>query len=130
METLGDDATPLGADKRHLALVLEVLGNENRLDLLEQLRTPRTVSEIELTPAQTREGENPERLISRQAIRAHLARLADIGVVYTRKARRGAATVDEYALNHARLYALFEDLRSLATLQSGGARLRRSSKSA
>ena len=121
METLSDDTVPLAVDKRHLALVLEVLGNENRLDLLEQLRAPRTVAEIELTPAQTREGENPDRLISRQAIRAHLARLADIGVVFTRKAKRGGVAVDEYALNHPRLYALFEDLRSLAALQSHGA---------
>ena len=123
MATSGETTTGIPVNKDHLAVALEVLGNANRLDLLEQLRVPRTVSEIELSPAQTREGENPERLMSRQAVRVHLARLAEIGVVYTRKARRGAVAVDEYALNHPRLFALFEDLRSLGTLQSEGAPL-------
>lgn len=123
MSAPGDEATPLAVNKQHLALVLEALGNENRLDLLEQLRTPRTVSEIELSPGQTREGENPDRPMSRQGIRVHLQRLSEIGVVYARKARRGGVVVDEYALNHPRIFALLEDLRSLGALQSEGAEL-------
>lgn len=119
--TTQEDARPVAVNKRHLATALEALANENRLDLLEQLRTPRTVSEIELTPGQTREGENPDRPMSRQGVRVHLQRLADLGIVYARKARRAGATVDEYALNHPRIYALLEDLRSIGMLQSEGA---------
>lgn len=120
---MSDDTSPFAVNKRHLALVLEALANENRLDLLEQLRTPRTVSEIELSPGQTREGENPDRPMSRQGVRVHLQRLNDIGVVYARKARRGTVVVDEYAVNQPRIFALLEDLRSLGALQSAGAEL-------
>lgn len=119
MVIIGEDVST-AVNKRHLALVLEALANENRLELLEQLRLPRAVSEIELTPGQAREGENSERLISRQAVRAHVQKLMEIGVVLARRSRRGAATVDEHVLNHPRLFAILEDLRSLGALQSQG----------
>lgn len=101
---------------KHLAHALEILANENRLEILGQLRTPRTVTEIELKPPSTRAGENPDRAISRQAVRVHLQKLSDLGLVVSRRSRRGLMVADEYTVNRARLYALMEDIRELTVV--------------
>jgi len=102
-------------DKQRRALILEALSNENRLSIIEQLRSPKTVSEIILPPTHHRAGENPDRPISRQAVRVHLARLAEIGILRTTKRRRGDVAVEEHALDRPGLFAVLEDLRSLVT---------------
>lgn len=105
-------------DVSRLAEVLKTLGNENRLELLYELRTPRAVSDIALYPEQVREGENPERPISHQAVRDHLARLRAIGVIAVQRSERDGAIVDEYVLNHQRLFAIVEELRRLGELRA------------
>jgi DNA-binding transcriptional ArsR family regulator len=105
-------------DVGRFAAVLEVLANENRLELLRQLRTPHTAREVNLAPPEVAAGENPTRPISRQAARMHLTKLAEIGVVVARPSRRGRAAADEYILNHQRLFAIAEEFRSLASLRA------------
>lgn len=104
----------LPADK--LGEILSALGNANRLQLLEQLRTPRILSEIQLKPGSVREGENPDRAISRQAVRLHLDRLIEIGVVLAQKGERATGVVEEYVVNHQRLFAISEEVRRLGAL--------------
>jgi DNA-binding transcriptional ArsR family regulator len=101
-----------------LADYLKVLANPNRLELLHALREPKSVSEIELHPEVVREGENPERPISHQAVRDHLARLRQIGVLVVQRGERDGNIVDEYALNQQMLYAIVEELRLLGELRS------------
>jgi DNA-binding transcriptional ArsR family regulator len=105
-------------DVARLAAVLEVLANENRLELLRQLRVPRTAREVTLKPPDVRPGENPERPISRQAARIHLNKLAEIGVVVARRTRRGHTVADEYVLNQQRIFAIAEEFRRLASLRA------------
>jgi pSer/pThr/pTyr-binding forkhead associated (FHA) protein len=100
-----------------LADHLRVLANPNRLELLYELRSPKSVDELELTPEQVREGENPERPISHQAIRKHLSKLASIDVVATEARNREGRLVDEYVVNHQRLFAIVEEFRSLGELE-------------
>lgn len=105
-------------DIARLAEYLKALGNPNRLELLYALRTPRSVGDIELHPEAVREGENPERAISHQAVRDHLAKLRAIGVVAVQRSERNGNIVDEYVLNHPKLFAIVEELRLLGELRA------------
>lgn len=103
-------------DFQRLADHLRVLASPNRLELLYQLRSPKSVDEIELTPERVGEGENPDRPISHQAVRKHLSKLSSIDVVATESRTREGSVVDEYVLDHQRLYAIVEEFRSLGEL--------------
>lgn len=105
-------------DIARLADYLKALGNPNRLELLHALRTPRSVREIELHPESVKEGENPERAISHQAVRDHLAKLRSIGVIAVERVERDGSIVDEYVLNHPKLFAIVEELRLLGELRA------------
>lgn len=104
-------------DVARLSALLEVLASANRLDILRQLREPRTASEIILHPPDPKPGENAERPISRQAVRQHLAKLVEIGVVVAQKGRRGSAPVEEYLASQQRVFAIAEEFRTLASLR-------------
>ncbi len=101
-----------------LAEHLRVLGNPNRLKLLYELRRPQSVSDLELAPEKVAEGENPDRPISHQAVRGHLAKLDSIGVIATERRERDGHILDEYVLDHQRLFAIVEELRSLGELKA------------
>lgn len=101
-----------------LADHLRVLANPNRLRLLYELRRPRSVSQIELPPETVADGENPDRAISHQAVRDHLSKLRSIGVLTTERREHKGNILDEYVLNHQRLFALIEELRSLGELRA------------
>lgn len=105
-------------DVVRLAEYLKALGNPNRLEMLHALREPRSVREIELRPEAVREGENPDRAISHQAVRDHLARLRAIGVLLVERVEREGGIVDEYVLNHQKLFAIVEELRLLGELRA------------
>lgn len=93
-----------------LAEVLSALASPNRLALLRQLRQPRCVTEIRLPPE---EGE--ERPIARQAVRVHLRKLMDAGVVAP--VERGPGASVAYLVNHQRIFAITEEVRALAALR-------------
>ncbi|HWG90089.1 MAG TPA: FHA domain-containing protein [Candidatus Thermoplasmatota archaeon] len=107
-------------DFEALAEVLGVLANGNRLRLLAQLRQARTASEIRLTPETVHTGENPDRVISRQAVHNHLDRLLDIKAVLSRPVRRLGASGDEFVVNHQQIFAISEEFRKLGTLRPTG----------
>lgn len=107
-----------GPDTARLAEYLKALGNPNRLELLHALRTPRSVREIELRPEAVKDGENPERSISHQAVRDHLAKLRNIGVLVVERVEREGGIVDEYVLDHQKLFAIVEELRLLGELRA------------
>lgn len=109
---------PDAPDRRYAALAehLEALASPTRLDLLATLRTPRAVSEIRVMPTHSREGENPDRPLSRQGIQRHLDTLLDAGLV-ERLPDDARARGDAFVLNHERLFALVDEIRSLARLR-------------
>lgn len=107
-----------GPEFARLADYLKALGNPNRLELLHALRAPRSVREIELRPESVRQGENPERAISHQAVRDHLAKLRAIGVLRVDRVEREGGIVDEYVLDHQKLFAIVEELRMLGELRA------------
>ncbi len=97
-----------------LERVFKALSNINRLKLLVALQTPRGYSEIELTPSRGTGQGSSDRPISRQAVRGHIQELADIGVLVEAdpEARRRRFVVDR-----SRLYAVVEQMRTLATVE-------------
>jgi FHA domain-containing protein len=116
---MSEPAPREGVDVERLEALLEVLANANRIGILLQLREPKTAGEILLHPpsAATKPGENPERPISRQAVRVHLEKLVGIGVVVPRRGRRGTLPVDEYVISQQRLFAIAEEFRALGSLR-------------
>jgi DNA-binding HxlR family transcriptional regulator len=97
-----------------LADALRALGTPARVQLLRELRTPKTVTEVELRAPGS---DGPGRVLARQTIKQHLDQLVEIGVVATRSVERSHGPTLEYVVNHQTLFALGEDLRSLARLR-------------
>jgi hypothetical protein len=50
-------------------------------------------------------------------VRDHLAKLRSIGVVAVQRSEREGGIVDEYVLNHQKLFAIVEELRRLGELR-------------
>lgn len=96
-----------------LEQTFRALGNINRLKLLLELQEPKGYREIELPPSRADDRGSPDRSISRPAIRRHLDELMEIGVVQQEKDGRS----DVFLLDHARLFAVVENLRELATIR-------------
>lgn len=111
-----------GLDYDRLETQLKVLAYASRLELLSLLRSPRTLDEIQLTPGASQAGMNPERPISRQGVQNHLDQLEAAGLVRVRPTqRKGKRAMNEYALDHGRLYAIIEEFRLLSTIPSTAA---------
>lgn len=104
------------ADLEALSDILGSLAHPRRLELLSILRQPLQISEIELRPWRRAADHNPERSISRSAVERHLQTLESIGVVTRRNSMRTKG-VDEYVLDHARLFATIESVRALTRLR-------------
>lgn len=111
-----------------LSRSLNALAHPSRLALLRQLRTPKTLREIQLrsqapserglaSPSHAMGNDEAGRSISRQAVREHLDRLIAIGVVHVREATRDYGETTEYSLNHQSLFAIAEEFRGLARLR-------------
>jgi DNA-binding transcriptional ArsR family regulator len=92
-----------------LAEALRALAAPTRLQLLRDLRTPKTVTEVEVRVA--------GRLLARQTVKQHLDLLVAVGVVVARPVERGRGATVEYVVNHQMLFTLGEDLRALARLR-------------
>lgn len=102
-------------DRDDLETALKALSSSNRLELVELLREPRTLDEIHLTPSQTHAGTSPERSLTRQAVRHHLDKLAEVGVIRLDKRKGEDGRIrTEYVLDEAGFYAVIQKLQSLA----------------
>lgn len=104
-------------DEIQLAHLLEAIANPTRLALLRQLRHPRLVGEIRIRAEQVREGLPEDRPMARQGVKQHLDRLIDAGFAKSREGWRGETAVEEYVVQHQRLFALAEEVRQLGALR-------------
>ena len=107
-------AQPVTVDHDALEGALKTLASANRLRLLELLRSPRLLDEIHLRPAAERAGDNPDRPITRQAVRHHLDAMRKQGLCISAPAETG--TAHTWVADHSRLFAIAEDLRAIASL--------------
>lgn len=112
VRTVARPAMMPAAERASLARSFDALGNEKRISLLEELRSPRILAEIELAADEEDRGN-----VSRQTVTKHLQRLLDAGLVSRREVERGGRDAVEFLLNHQTLYALSEAVRALARLR-------------
>lgn len=108
----------LSKREQRLAQALAVIGSQVRLQLLRELRRPRTITEIRLNATEGSRGEGGAgRPLARQTVREHLDKLIDLGLVVSQETERAQGPTVEYALNHAAVFALAEEVRGLARLR-------------
>jgi len=100
-------------DYQELEESLQALAYSSRLHLLDLLRVPHTLSDIHLGPGPSRAGSDPRRPVSRQAIRQHLDKLVEAGLVVAREPTGRGRAVREYVVNPRRLYYVAEEFRKL-----------------
>lgn len=92
-----------------LAEQLAALASVPRLALLHALRTPHELHDIRIA------AEGSGRPLSRQTVTHHIEHLQRLGLVRSGPDGPGGATT--YLLDHARLFALVDDLRQLARIR-------------
>ncbi len=102
------------AQTNALSEVLKLLADPNRLDLLRQLREPKIVDEIRMTPSRPTNQTNPDRQLTRQAVRHHLRQLREEDLVQvSARQRPDGRQVSEFKVNEQAFYGLIEDLHNL-----------------
>lgn len=99
-------------DFAKLATYLDALANPARLALLHQLREPRSAGEVRLKPSHEA-GLDPDRNMTRPAVRKHLAKLRQAGLVAVSRALQGGTYSDYFVVNHQMVFALLEELRGV-----------------
>src|SRR5207244_856181 len=107
-------------DYERLETYLRALAHSRRLELLHALKVPRALPDIRLAPGRLRAGTAPDRPVSKQAIREHLDKLEEIGVVVSREPEARGQRAREYLVNPQRVYQISEEFRKLATVTVGG----------
>lgn len=107
-------------DYASLASYMVALGYPARLELLDLLRFPSTLGAIKLIPHRA-DAARSDRVAARETIRAHLDKLAEVGLVRVERIEEAGQAVNRYAVNLPKLYALLEDLRRLCTLYAAQA---------
>lgn len=106
-------------DYDQLAAALKALAYGARLELLDALRFPRTLGEIELTPRRGGAGHEPAKTAARSTVLAHLEKLQAARLVEAGEITQGGQTVSQYEVNPSEFYALIEELRRLSTMYAG-----------
>ncbi len=104
-------------DLKDLETVFRVLGNENRLRLLNILAWPRTLAELQLAPTR---GPGARRAnMTRQAVTHHIAKLVALGLVAELpETQPGAGT--RYLVRRGRLFEVMEQARLLGEVEVHG----------
>lgn len=106
-----------GIDYESLGRYLRVLAVPNRLVLLHKLQLPHAVADIELKPFRKAADRNPDRPLSRQAVRKHLHRLEAAGLVESRVGERDGREVTEYLVHQPRLFTIVDEFKRLSRIR-------------
>lgn len=109
-------------DHEALSEALAALAYPLRLELLEVLGVPLTLSEIKVRPRRRDADAEPAAAAAKQTVAAHLERLVEAGIVTRAASVEGGREVPTFAVDPQRLYAITEDLRRLSVRHSGRGR--------
>lgn len=102
-----------------LAEYLAALAYPARLELLEALRTPRTLGEIKLAPHRAAPGSAPAKSAARPTVLAHLNKLVEADLIRAEKVPQAGREVPCYVVNPQKLYVLTEELRRITVQHAG-----------
>lgn len=114
MTPLGDGARP---DFARMGNILKALGSPARLELLQALKTPKSLAEIRIRPSRKEGDKQPDRLMSNVAVRHHLEQLLEIGAVEHKVQTRDGRDIDHYQVNQRQLFAITEELRRISRIR-------------
>lgn len=106
-------------DDEALAEALTALAYPARLELLDLLRSPKTLGQIRLRPRSGPDGAPEDRPAARPTVLKHLDCLVAARFVDQDTTEQGGRTVPRYEVNATQLYALTEELRRLAVRYAG-----------
>lgn len=106
-------------DYASLAEFLAALAYPARLELLDRLRFPHTLSEIRLAARRGPDDGGEERVAARQTVQGHLDKLAEAGLVELDRVERDGREMPTYVVSPPKLYAITEELRRLSTMYAG-----------
>lgn len=102
-----------------LAELLQTIAYPVRLELLDQLRLPHAVGDLEVTPYRQRSDASADRPLARETVREHVKKMVDVGLLTEHEVRDGGQPVKHYQVDPSKLYELVEDLRRVCTLYRG-----------
>ena len=105
--------TPDDNGDERLARSFATLGSPLRLAVLRQLRAPKTLREIHVRGYRAGSAST----LSRQAVREHLDRLLEAGILIERETEKAEGATHEFTLNHQVVFALSEEVKELARLR-------------
>ncbi|MEK6974843.1 MAG: hypothetical protein AABY18_00710 [Candidatus Thermoplasmatota archaeon] len=105
------------ATRAALAHIMKALGNPVRVEILQQLSTPRQVGEIRVAPGRRENGDAPNRSMSRASVQAHLEYLIEVGAVRAISSVRDGRNVTMYVADQRQLFALTEELRQFGRMR-------------
>lgn len=106
-------------DYATLAEFLTAIGYPLRLELLEVLRFPHTLSEIRVHPHRREGGKATERPAARQTVQGHLDTLVKADLLRVERPEGGGRNAPSYVVNSLKLYELVEELRRLVVRYAG-----------
>jgi hypothetical protein len=119
---LRDDVPPrreAPLDYRVIAELMGALSYPARIELLEQLKFPRTVGDIRLTPHRQDAVGSPDRTSARPTILRHLDTLMEVDLVHSEPTEVDGHKVLRYSVNATKLYVLAEELRRITVNYAG-----------
>lgn len=93
---------------------LKAISDENRFRLLQELREPRTINEIELTAKTDTEEYREDRNLTRQGIQYHLDILRDAGFVEADLENRQGRRMNVHQIDPAGLFTFCDRVQRLA----------------
>lgn len=106
-------------DYAGLAESLAALSYPARLELLDVLKVPHALPDIRIAPHRRAAGENPQRVVSKQAVHQHLEKLMDAGLVETESIVASGHRVNKYTVNVQQFWYVSESLRRISTRFGG-----------
>lgn len=105
-----------GIDAERLAEIMRAFANPLRIEILRQLKWPRTLGEIHVRPTR-RGGGRSDRLVNRVTVKHHLDQLLAVGAVQVRRMERGGHLVDHYVVQQRQLFVLGEEMHKMARIR-------------
>lgn len=99
-----------------VAPLFRALGYPTRLQLLSELRDPKGIKDLDVTPGPSGGVGRPDRTLTRQGIRHHLNQLAETGLVTIEQTSRDDHVSNVYRVSQAGLFRAAQMLQELATV--------------
>lgn len=97
-------------DRETLLWKLKAVSDDNRFRLLEDLKDPKTINDLHLTPETENRGYREERCLTRQGIQYHIDILREAGLVTASPQKRDGRIMNVHRVDPSGLFLLEQEL--------------------